>query len=117
MKTRKVNRSGIYDVDACFLALADSTRRDIIHMLLLQPLRAGELAKSVEMSPQALSRHLRVLRKIGLVVEQRLKKDARVRVYSVELVALEPVQEWFWHMGSLWKQQFESTQRTRRPRS
>jgi DNA-binding transcriptional ArsR family regulator len=124
LKTGKVKRSGIYDVDACFVALADSTRRAIIHTLLCKPLRAGDLAKSVEMSPQALSRHLRVLRKVGLVVEQGLERDARVRIYSARLIALEPVQEWFWTIEGLWRQQLESfkgyaesTHRTRRSRS
>jgi len=123
LKTR-VNRSGTYDVDACFIALADSTRRDIVRTLLYKPLRAGELAEAVEMSPQALSRHLRVLRKVGLVVERGLEKDARVRIYSTRLVALEPVQEWLWHMGNLWQKQLESFEgyaesphRTRRSRS
>ena len=120
----KVPRLGIYDVDATFAALADSTRRNIVRTLLYKPLRAGELAEAVEISPQALSRHLRVLRKVGLVVEQGLEKDARVRIYSVRMVALQPVQEWLWHLGNLWQQQLESfkgyaesTQRTRRSRS
>jgi DNA-binding transcriptional ArsR family regulator len=112
------------DLDASFAALSDSTRRDIVRLLLYKPLRAGELAESVEMSPQALSRHLRVLRKVGLVVEQGLEKDARVRIYSVRMVALQPVQEWLWHMEGLWRQQLESfknyaesTHRGRRTRS
>jgi DNA-binding transcriptional ArsR family regulator len=108
LKARKVNRAGVYDVDACFVALSDPTRRAIVHTLLYKPLPAGELAKSVEMSPQALSRHLRVLRKVGLVVEHGLERDARVRVYSARPVALEPVQEWLWHVGNLWQQQLES---------
>jgi DNA-binding transcriptional ArsR family regulator len=120
----ETRRFGIADLDASFAALSDSTRRDIVRMLLYKPQRAGELAESVEMSPQALSRHLRVLRKIGLVVEQGLEKDARVRIYSVRMVALQPVQEWLWHMDGLWRQQLESfksyaesTQRGRRTRS
>jgi DNA-binding transcriptional ArsR family regulator len=120
----ETRRRGISDLDASFAALSDSTRRDIVRMLLYKPLRAGELAESVEMSPQALSRHLRVLRKVGLVVEQTLEKDARVRIYSVRMVALQPVQEWLWHMDGLWRQQpesfksyAESTHRGRRTRS
>ena len=119
-----MHRSGIYDLDACIAALSDSTRRAIVHTLLYKPLRAGELAESVEMSPQALSRHLRVLRKVGLVVEHGLERDARVRIYSARLVALEPLQEWLWAIEGLWRQQLESfkgyaesTHRTRRSRS
>jgi DNA-binding transcriptional ArsR family regulator len=119
-----VQGSGTYDLDACIAALSDSTRRAIVHMLLYKPLRAGELARSVEMSPQALSRHLRVLRKVGLVVEQGLERDARVRIYSARLGALEPLQEWLWAIEGLWRQQLESfnnhaesIHRTRRSRS
>jgi len=111
------------DLDASFAALSDATRRDVIRALLQKPRRAGELAQYVAMSPQALSRHLRVLRKAGLVVEQGLEEDARVRIYSVRPIALEPVQEWLWQVEDIWRRQFqsfkpyaESTHRGRRTR-
>jgi DNA-binding transcriptional ArsR family regulator len=119
-----VQRSGAWDLDACFAALSDATRRDIIRSLLHKPTRAGELARHVAVSPQALSRHLRVLRKVGLVVEQGLDADARVRIYSVRPIALEPVQEWLWQVEDLWRRQLqsfksyaESAHRSRRARS
>jgi DNA-binding transcriptional ArsR family regulator len=119
-----MNRLGTWDLDACFAALADGTRRDSIRTLLQKPRRAGELARHIAVSPQALSRHLRVLRKIGLVVEQGLEEDARVRIYSARPVALEPAQEWFWQVEDLWRRQLqsfktyaESTHRGRRARS
>jgi DNA-binding transcriptional ArsR family regulator len=119
-----VHRPGISDLDASFAALSDATRRDIIRTLLHKPRRAGELAECVAMSPQALSRHLRVLRKAGLVAEQGLEEDARVRIYSVRPIALEPVQEWLWQIEELWRRQLqsfktyaESAHRTRRLRS
>jgi DNA-binding transcriptional ArsR family regulator len=123
LKDRRVHRLGISDLDASFAALSDATRRDIIRTLMHKPRRAGELALCVAMTPQALSRHLRVLRKTGLIVEQGLEKDARVRIYSVRPIALEPVQEWLWQIGELWRRQlqsfktYESTHRTRRSRS
>ena len=46
------------------------------------------------MSPQALSRHLRVLRRAGLVSEHGIESDARVRIYSVHAAAFQPVQDW-----------------------
>jgi DNA-binding transcriptional ArsR family regulator len=111
------------DLDASFAALSDGTRRDVIRALLQKPRRAGELARYVAMSPQALSRHLRVLRKAGLVVEQGLEEDARVRIYTVRPIALEPVQEWLWQVEDLWRRQLqsfktyaESTHRIRRTR-
>jgi DNA-binding transcriptional ArsR family regulator len=119
-----MHRLGTWDLDACFAALADGTRRDIIRTLLRKPRRAGELAQHIAVSPQALSRHLRVLRKLGLVVEQGLDEDARVRIYSVRPIALEPVQEWLWQVEDLWRRQLQSfktyaetTHRARRTRS
>jgi DNA-binding transcriptional ArsR family regulator len=100
-------------LDASFAALADSTRRDIIRALLQKPRRAGELAQYLAMSPPALSRHLRVLRKTGLIVEQGLEQDARVRIYSVRPIALEPVQEWLWQIEELWRRQLLSPRRSR----
>jgi DNA-binding transcriptional ArsR family regulator len=119
-----VRRSGYPDLDASFAALSDTTRRDVIRALMHKPRRAGELARYVAVSPQALSRHLRVLRKAGLVVEQGLEEDARARVYSVRPIALEPVQDWLWQIEDIWRRQLqsfksyaESNHRARRTRS
>jgi DNA-binding transcriptional ArsR family regulator len=93
------------ELDAAFAALADSSRREMIRMLLHKPRRAGELAEGVDMSPQALSRHLRVLRKAGLVSETGIPADARVRVYSVHPAAFHPVQQWLAQIEELWRGQ------------
>jgi DNA-binding transcriptional ArsR family regulator len=118
-----MQRTGAGDLDAAFAALADATRREMIRALLQKPRRAGELAMSVDMSPQALSRHLRVLRKAGLIVEEGLEDDARVRIYSVQSGAFEPVQQWLTQAEDLWRRQLqafkayaEGTQRPRRTR-
>ena len=111
------------ELDAAFAALSDSSRREMIRMLLHKPKRAGELAESVDMSPQALSRHLRVLRKAGLVWEEGIEADARVRVYSVHPAAFQPVQQWLAQIEELWRAQLhafksyaENSQRGRKPR-
>lgn len=57
------------------------TRPEVLDAALADPThRAGELAARVSMSPPALSRHLRVLRAAGLIVEESVPEDARVRV-------------------------------------
>ena len=111
-------------LDAAFAALSDSSRREMIRMLLHKPRRAGELAQTVDMSPQALSRHLRVLRKAGLVAEEGIEEDARVRVYSVHPAAFQPVQQWLAQIEELWRGQLqafksyaEHSQRGRKPRT
>lgn len=95
-------------LSAAFAALADASRRDMIRMLLQKPRRAGELAECVDMSPQALSRHLRVLRKAGLVSEQGIENDARVRIYSVHPNAFQPVQQWMAQVEELWQHQLHA---------
>jgi DNA-binding transcriptional ArsR family regulator len=96
------------ELDAAFSALADSSRREMIRMLLHKPRRAGELAEGVDMSPQALSRHLRVLRKAGLVSETGIAADARVRVYSVHPGAFQPLQQWLAQVEELWRGQLQA---------
>jgi DNA-binding transcriptional ArsR family regulator len=116
-----VSPAGTPDLDGAFAALADPTRRAVIRALLRKPLRAGELAERVEMSPPALSRHLRVLRQAGLIIEEGLGGDARVRVYTVDVNAFAPVREWIDQMEDIWHEQLqafkEHAERTaRRPR-
>src|SRR5271169_2030314 len=101
-------RSANLQLDAAFAALSDSSRREMIRMLLHKPRRAGELAVSIDMSPQALSRHLRVLRKAGLIAEEGIEDDARVRVYSVHPTAFQPVQQWLAQVEDLWRRQLQS---------
>jgi DNA-binding transcriptional ArsR family regulator len=101
-------RPAIADLDAAFAALSDSSRREMIRMLLHKPRRAGELAQSVDMSPQALSRHLRVLRRAGLVAEEGIEDDARVRVYRVHPGAFHPVQHWLAQIEELWRVQLQA---------
>jgi DNA-binding transcriptional ArsR family regulator len=95
-------------LSAAFGALSDASRREIIRLLLQKPRRAGEIAESIDMSPQALSRHLRVLRKAGLVAEQGIEDDARVRIYSVPVAAFQPVQNWFAQAEDMWRRQLHS---------
>ena len=112
------------NLDAAFAALSDASRREMIRILLHKPKRAGELAESVRMSPQALSRHLRILRRAGLVSEEGIEDDARVRIYSVPPAAFQPVQSWLAQIEEHWRGQLnafktyaESAQRGRKPKA
>jgi DNA-binding transcriptional ArsR family regulator len=80
----------------------------MIRLLAVQPRRAGDLALGVRMSPQALSRHLRVLRKAGLVAETGIEADARVRVYRIPEHAFESVQHWLAAAEDLWRRQLSA---------
>ena len=114
---------GTVNLDTTFAALSDGTRRTVIQALLTRPRRAGELARTVRMSAPALSRHLRVLRKAGLVIEEGIEADARVRVYRLEPSAFAPVRDWLGQIEQLWEEQLlafkehaERSIRGRRPK-
>jgi DNA-binding transcriptional ArsR family regulator len=106
------------DLDRTLLALADPTRRGVIDLLRHKPRRAGELASALEVSPPALSRHLRVLRAQGLVEEKRQKnEDARVRVYSLRPEPFRDLRRWLDGVERYWAGQLtafkEHAERTR----
>ena len=63
------------ELDATLSALADRNRRAVIDLLKEQPRRAGDIAVALSLTPPALSRHLRVLRRSGLIHEQGLEEE------------------------------------------
>ena len=89
-------------LDSTFLALSDPTRRGVIDLLRREPRRAGELAEAFHMSPPAMSRHLRVLRRSGLVEETNLEHDARVRVYRLRPEPFTALRGWLDEVESFW---------------
>jgi DNA-binding transcriptional ArsR family regulator len=93
------------DLDAAFAALADPTRRAVIRTLLKGPRSAGELAHDIAISPPALSRHLRTLRRCGLLTEHGIEADARVRVYQVQPSAFAPMRDWIAQVEAFWRDQ------------
>ena len=90
------------DLDGTFAALADPTRRRVVDLLRSGPLRAGELAAAVEMSPPAMSRHLRVLRSSGLVEEEGSADDARVRIYRLRREPFAELHGWLDEVEGFW---------------
>ena len=92
-------------VDAALAALAEPTRRAVVDLLRHGPHRAGELADALAMSPAALSRHLRVLRHSGLVVDEEPQDDARVRLYRLRPEGFDALDGWVDSIRSLWTDQ------------
>ncbi len=80
-----------YDRASVFGALADSTRRDILDLLRTAELSAGDVADRFPVSRPAVSRHLRVLRRAGLVTH---RKEAQSRMYRLRPEALREVDKW-----------------------
>jgi DNA-binding transcriptional ArsR family regulator len=91
-----------HDLDRTLAALADPTRRGVVDLLQRGPKRAGELAEAFEMSPAAMSRHLRVLRTTGLVEEDHQSEDARVRVYRLRPQRFRALRKWLDEVETFW---------------
>ena len=89
-------------------ALADPTRRRVVDVLRRGPRRSSDLADDVEMSRPALSRHLRVLRKSGLVEVDTLVDDARGRLYRLRPTSLVALQAWLDQVQASWSEQLGS---------
>ncbi len=98
-------------LDATLAALADPTRRGVVELLHKAPRRAGELARTLHMSPPAMSRHLRVLRTTGLVLEEQLEKDARVRVCRLRPQPFGVLRRWLDEVDSFWKLELRAFKR------
>lgn len=83
-----------------FAALGNATRLSIVERLLAEgELSAGELQSSAKMSPPAMSRHFKVLREAGIVVQ---RVDAQRRLYSVEPEAVQAIGEWVLNFRAFW---------------
>ena len=95
-------------LDRTLAALADPTRRRVVELLRERPRRAGELAEAFETSAPAMSRHLRVLRTRGLVEEERVDDDARVRVYRLRREPFDALQGWLRELETFWSDQLDS---------
>jgi DNA-binding transcriptional ArsR family regulator len=94
-----------------FSALADPTRRQVVQLLGTRPRRAGELAAATGMSGPAMSRHLRVLLRAGLVADERPDSDARARVFRLRPQSLVALQAWLDQLQAHWDEQLAAFKR------
>jgi DNA-binding transcriptional ArsR family regulator len=95
-------------LDQVLAALADPHRRQVVELLRQQPRRAGELAEAVGLSAPAMSRHLRTLRRSGLIEESHPDFDARVRVYALTPAPMAALRDWLAETERLWSDQLAS---------
>src|SRR6266480_1978312 len=91
-------------LDATFAALADSTRRAILARLAEGELSVTELAKPFDMSMPAVSKHLKVLERAGLIARGR---DAQWRPCRLDAARLKEVAEWVEHYRRFWEESFD----------
>ncbi len=89
-------------LDQTLAALADPHRRRVVELLRERPRRAGELAEAAGLTAPAMSRHLRTLRRSGLVEETSPEFDARVRVYQLRPEPMVHLLRWLEETERMW---------------
>ena len=87
-----------------FAALADPTRRAILAQLALGDASVSKLAEPFEMSLPAISKHLKVLERAGLITRSR---EAQWRPCRIEVDALKGVDDWLGNYRRLWEERFD----------
>ncbi len=92
------------NLDATFAALADPTRRAILARLALGETSVMELAKPFAMSLPAVSKHLKVLERAGLIARSR---EAQWRPCRIEPRALKSVDDWLEHYRRFYDESFD----------
>jgi DNA-binding transcriptional ArsR family regulator len=91
-------------LDRTFGALADPTRRAILTRLASGQATVGELAAPFSMSQPAVSKHLKVLERAGLISRGR---DAQWRPCRLEPAPLKEVADWVEEYRALWEQRLD----------
>ena len=91
-------------LSATFAALADPTRRAILARLVLGETSVGDLAKPFDISGPAISKHLKVLERAGLIARSR---EAQWRPCRIEPRALKSVDDWLERYRRFWEERFD----------
>lgn len=89
----------------CFQAIADPTRRQIIHLIAKQPPNVNSIAQEFEVSRQAISLHIKILSECGLLT---IKQEGRERICEAKLDALSEVSVWVTQYKKYWESKLDS---------
>jgi len=85
-----------------FNAVAEPRRRDILNFLALQERPVGEIVLALGMEQPSVSKHLSVLKDVGLV---QARREGRNMLYRVNAEAIRPLHEWTSTFEKFWKHQ------------
>ena len=88
-----------------FQAIADPTRRQIIGMIVKQPLNLNSVAEKFHISRPAVSKHIKILTECGLVI---IKQQGRERYCEAKLQNLNEVSEWVEQYRQFWEQKLDA---------
>jgi DNA-binding transcriptional ArsR family regulator len=87
-----------------FNAVAEPCRREILNYLALQERPVGDIVASLGVEQPSISKHLRVLRDVGLV---HVRRDGRQKLYRTNAEAIRPLHEWTSTFEKYWKHQLK----------
>ena len=96
-----------------FNAIAEQKRRQVLEMLAQRERPVNDLVRSLGWRQPQVSKHLGVLKKVGLV---SVRQVGRQRMYRLNGEKLKPVHEWVKSFEQFWKHQLESVKAARRKR-
>jgi DNA-binding transcriptional ArsR family regulator len=85
-----------------FNAVAEPRRREILGYLALQERPVGDIVAALGIEQPSVSKHLRVLRDVGLVC---VRRDGRQMFYRVNAEAIRPLHEWTGQFERCWRHQ------------
>jgi DNA-binding transcriptional ArsR family regulator len=85
-----------------FNAVAEPRRRDILNYLALQERPVGDIVAMLSLEQPSVSKHLRVLRDVGLV---HVRRDGRRMLYRTNAEAIRPLHEWTSRFERFWRHQ------------
>ena len=88
-----------------FAAVGDPTRRAMLDLLRKGELAAGEIGRPFRISRPAISQHLSVLKRSGLVTARRAGRE---QIYSLRPEPLRAIQEWVDHYRQFWPQKLDA---------
>jgi len=99
-----MTRSDDERLSQTFAALANSTRRAILARLAEGEATVNELAEPFDMSLPAISKHLRVLERAGLIIQGQ---KAQYRPCTIDVTPLEEVSKWTDQYRHIWEERFD----------
>ena len=92
-----------------FSVLAEPRRRKVVEILAHRgELSASEICDEFEVTPQAISQHLRVLREANVI---QMEKRAQRRVYAFNPQSMNQIQVWAAEMAKMWNSRFDRLDR------
>jgi DNA-binding transcriptional ArsR family regulator len=88
-----------------FQAIADPTRREILHLVAFEPLNVNAVSVKFDVSRAAIYKHLKILMECGLVI---VKQKGRERFCEARLQKLSEVSDWVEQYSKFWNEKFDS---------